>query len=153
MKETGNSGNTEDRVLKSYPVPSDLIDKLVVNFGNFLEVVSTEEAAGKGRESILGGEANQYVTSPTRPGCPPGKSFKAPSVLTEVASEDSHSQCSGTAEEAYSEFDKQPSPSCQSPGLEPACEERAQNPYLKNSVTTREFLVHENIREHSKGGI
>ncbi|XP_031216248.1 interleukin-31 receptor subunit alpha isoform X2 [Mastomys coucha] len=68
MKETENSGNTEDRVLKPCPVPADLTDKL-------------------------------------------------------------------------------------RPGLEPPCEEQAQNPYLKNSVTTREFLVHENIPEHSQGEI
>ena len=72
MKETGNSGDTEDVVLKPCPVPADLIDKLVVNFENFLEVVLTEEA-GKGQASILGGEANEYVTSPSRPDGPPFK--------------------------------------------------------------------------------
>ncbi|XP_034379264.2 LOW QUALITY PROTEIN: interleukin-31 receptor subunit alpha [Arvicanthis niloticus] len=152
MKETENSGNTEDRALKPCPVPADLIDKLVVNFGNFLEIVSTEEA-GKGQESTLGGEANEYVTSPSRPDGPPGKSFKEPSVLTEAASEDSHSERSGMAEEAYSEFEKQSPSSCQSPGLEPPCEERAQNPYLKNSVATREFLVHKNTPVHIEGEI
>lgn len=152
MKEPENSGNTEDRVLQPYPVPADLIDKLVVNFENFLEVVSTEEA-GKGLESICGGEANEYVTSPSRPDCPAGQCFKEPSVLAEVVSQDPHSQYSGTAEEAYLEFDKQPSSSCQSPGLEPPCEEHAQNPYLRNSVTTREFLVHGYIPERSKGDI
>lgn len=152
MKETENSGNTEDQVLKPCPVPADLTDKLVVNFENFLEVVSTAEA-GKGQESVLGGEANEYVTSPSRADCPPGKSFKEPSVLTEAASEDCHSRTPGMAEETYSELDNQPLPSCQSPGLEPPCEERAQNPYLKNSVTTREFLMHENIPEYSKGEI
>ncbi|XP_021064198.1 interleukin-31 receptor subunit alpha isoform X2 [Mus pahari] len=152
MKETENPENTEDRVPKPCPVSADLIDKLVVNFENFLEVVLTEEA-GKGQVSILGGEANEYVTSPSRPDGPPGKSFKEPSVLTEVASEDSPSpfpQTSGMAEEAYSELARQPSSSCQNPGLAPSGEEQAQNPYLKNSVTTREFLVHENIPEHSK---
>ncbi|XP_038959084.1 interleukin-31 receptor subunit alpha isoform X1 [Rattus norvegicus] len=152
MKETENSGNTEDQVLKPCPVPADLTDKLVVNFENFLEVVLTAEA-GKGQESVLGGEANEYVTSPSRADCPPGKSFKEPSVLTEAASEDCHSRTPGMAEETYSELDNQPLPSCQSPGLEPPCEERAQNPYLKNSVTTREFLMHENIPEYSKGEI
>ncbi|GAB1298551.1 Interleukin-31 receptor subunit alpha [Apodemus speciosus] len=152
MKEPENSGNTEDRILKPCPVPADLIDKLVVNFENFLEVVSTEEA-GKGQESVWGGEANEYVTSPSRPDCPPGKCFTEPSVLTEVASEDSHSQCSGTAEEAYLEFDKQPSSSCQGPGPEAPREGHAQNPYLRNSVTTREFLVHGYIPEHSEGDI
>lgn len=150
MKETENSGNAGDRVLKPCPVPADLTDKLVVNFENFLEIVSTAEA-GKGQESVLGGEANEYVTSPSRADCPPGKSFKEPSVLTEAASEDCCSQSWGMAEETYSELDKQPLPSCQSPELETPCEEQAQNPYLKNSVTTREFLMHENIPEYSKG--
>lgn len=153
MKETGNSGNTEDGVLKPCPDPVDLIDKLAVNFENFLEVVSTEEAGQEGQASTLGGEANEYVASPSRPDGPPWESFKEPSVLTEVASEDSHSLCSGMADEAYSELARQPSSSCQSPGLAPPHEEQAQNPYLKNSVTTREFLVHENISEHSKGEV
>ncbi|CAH6787651.1 interleukin-31 receptor subunit alpha [Phodopus roborovskii] len=148
-KESGNSGNTEDRALKPCSVPADLIDKLVVNFENFLEVVSTEEAR-KGQESILGGEANEYVTSPSRPDCPQGKSFKEPSVLTEVAPGDAHNQCLGMTEEIYTEFNEQPLSSSQSPEPEPLCEEQAPNPYLKNSVTTREFLVHETVPELSK---
>ncbi|XP_005065594.2 LOW QUALITY PROTEIN: interleukin-31 receptor subunit alpha [Mesocricetus auratus] len=148
-KESENSGNTEDRALKPHSVPADLIDKLVVNFENFLEVISTEEAR-KGQESILGGEANEYVTSPSRPDCPPGESFKESPVLTEVAPGDSHSQCLGMTEETYTEFNEQPLSSDQSPEPESLCEEPAPNPYLKNSVTTREFLVHENIPEHTK---
>lgn len=121
----------------------------MVNFENFLEVISTEEAR-KGQESILGGEANEYVTSPSRPDCPPGESFKESPVLTEVAPGDSHSQCLGMTEETYTEFNEQPLSSDQSPEPESLCEEPAPNPYLKNSVTTREFLVHENIPEHTK---
>ncbi|XP_042117494.2 interleukin-31 receptor subunit alpha [Peromyscus maniculatus bairdii] len=144
-KEPENSGNTEGRVLKPCSVPADLVDKLMVNFETFLEVVSTEEAR-KGQESILGGEENEYVTSPSRPDCPPGKSFKEASVLTEAAPGEAYNQCLGTTEETYTEFNEQLLSSGHSPEREPLCEERAPNPYLKNSVTTREFL----IPEHTK---
>lgn len=121
-----------------------------MNFENFLEVVPTEKA-GKGQESILGGEANEYVTSPSWPGCPPEeKTFKEPSILTEVASGDSHSQCLEMEEETYS--NKRLPFSGQSLEQEPPCEERDLTRYLKNSVSTREFLVHENVPEH-KGEI
>lgn len=112
----------------------------MVNFENFLEVLSAEEAR-KGQESILGGEANEYVTSPSRPDCPPA---------TEVIPGDTHNQGLGTTEETYTEFNEQRLSSGQSPGPEPLSEERPPNPYLKNSVTTREFLVHGNIPEHTK---
>lgn len=120
----------------------------MVNFGNFLEVLSTEEAR-KGQESILGGEANEYVTSPSRPDCPPGGSFKEPPA-TGVIPGDTHNQCSGMTEETYAEFNEQLLSSGQSPEPEPLSEERPLNPYLKNSVTTREFLVHGNIPGHTK---
>ncbi|XP_051028368.1 interleukin-31 receptor subunit alpha [Acomys russatus] len=149
LKESKNSGNTEDRVLKPCSVPADLIDKLVVNFENFLQVVPTEEA-GKGQENVLGG-VNEYVTSPSRPDCPPEETtFKEPSVLTEVASGDSHSQCLETEEETYSKSDKQLLFSGQSLEQEPPREEQALTPYLKNSLSTREFLVHKNVPEHNK---
>ncbi|KAK2488470.1 hypothetical protein MC885_015502 [Smutsia gigantea] len=53
--EFGDSMNTEDRILKPCPVPSELIDKLVVNTENFLEEVSTEELR-KSQENIWEGE-------------------------------------------------------------------------------------------------
>lgn len=120
----------------------------MVNFENFLEVLSTEEAR-KGQESILGGEANEYVTSPSRPDCPPGESFKEPPA-TEVIPGDTYNQCLGMTEEIYPEFNEQLLSSCPSPEPEPLREEQHPNPYLKNSVTTREFLVHGNIPEHTK---
>lgn len=120
----------------------------MVNFGNFLEVLSTEEAR-KGQESILGGEANEYVTSPSRPDCPLGESFKEPPA-TGVIPGNTHDQCSGMTEETYTEFNEQLLSSGQSPEPEPLSEERPPNPYLKNSVTTREFLVHGNIPGHTK---
>ncbi|KAL6030027.1 hypothetical protein STEG23_006795, partial [Scotinomys teguina] len=146
QKESENSGNTEDRVLKPCSVPADLVDKLMVNFENFLEVVSTEEAR-KGQESILGGEENEYVTSPSRPDCPPGKSFKESSVLTKVTPGDTYNQCLGTTDETYTEFNEQLMSSSHSPDGEPLCEEQAPNPYLKNSVTTREFLIPEHTKK------
>ncbi|CAO2592604.1 Interleukin-31 receptor subunit alpha [Lemmus lemmus] len=147
-KESENPGNTEDRILKPCSVPADLIDKLVVNFENFLEVLSTEEAR-KGQENILGGEANEYVTSPSRPDCPLGESFKE-HPATEVIPRDTHNQCLGMTEETYTEFNEQLLSAGQSPEPEPLSEEQPPNPYLKNSVTTREFLVHGNIPEHTK---
>ena len=60
----------EDRILKLCSAPSDFIDKLVVTFENVLEELSTEEPE-KGQENTLGGEKNEYVTSPYRPYCPP----------------------------------------------------------------------------------
>ncbi|XP_055459461.1 interleukin-31 receptor subunit alpha [Psammomys obesus] len=150
LKDSKTTGNTEDRALKPSLVPADLIDKLVVSFENFLEVVSREEA-GKGQESLWGGEENEYVASPSRPASPPGKNFQEPSLLTEAASGDSHSRPLGMVEETESEFSKRLPSSGQSPGQEPPGEEPALNPYLKNSVTTREFLVHENFPEHNKG--
>ncbi|XP_029797067.1 interleukin-31 receptor subunit alpha [Suricata suricatta] len=60
LKESEDPVNMEEeRVLKPCFAPSDLIDKLVVNFGNFLEEVSTEEL-GKGQENILREEKNDF---------------------------------------------------------------------------------------------
>uniref|UniRef100_A0A8C9PQX8 Interleukin-31 receptor subunit alpha n=1 Tax=Spermophilus dauricus TaxID=99837 RepID=A0A8C9PQX8_SPEDA len=141
LKEFDDSVNTEDSILKSYCVPSDLIDKLVVNFENFLEEVFIEEAE-KGQENIWGGEKNEYVTSPNRPDCPPEKSSQ---VLTEIPSR--KSQLSEMSEDNSSEVEEQLLSSGESLGPDYFYEEGALNPYLKNSVTTREFLVHETKTE------
>ncbi|XP_029422925.1 interleukin-31 receptor subunit alpha [Nannospalax galili] len=147
-EEVDDSGNTDDRILKVCSVPADLIDKLVVNFENFLEVISTEEVA-KGQENILGGEANEYVTSPSRPPCSPGKSLEEPLVITEITSRDSNNQCLEMVEEIYSQANEQLLSSGQSLGLD-YLSEGVPNPYLKNSVTTREFLVHDNAHQETK---
>ncbi|XP_023602368.1 interleukin-31 receptor subunit alpha [Myotis lucifugus] len=68
LREVDDAGSTEDRILKPWAAPSDLIDKLAVNFDNFLEEDSAEEAE-KGQENILGGDKNEYVISPFRPYC------------------------------------------------------------------------------------
>ncbi|MBZ3884994.1 Interleukin-31 receptor subunit alpha [Sciurus carolinensis] len=146
IKEFDGSANTEDSILKSYSAPSDLTDKLVVNFENFLEEVSTEETE-KSQENILGGEKNEYVTSPNRPDCPPGKSLK---VLTEIPSGKSQLSYLGMSEENFSEAEEQLLSSGESLDQGYFCEEGASNPYLKNSVTTREFLVHEKLPDHTK---
>ncbi|KAM6156515.1 interleukin-31 receptor subunit alpha [Erethizon dorsatum] len=139
LKEFDDSVNTEDKTLKPCSAPSDLIDKLVVNFGNFLEEASTEEA-GKSQENILGVEKNEYVTAPYRSDYPPGKSFEGSLVLTEIPSRKSQHLYSGMAEEFCSEAKEELPCSGQSSGPDHQCADRAPNPYLKNSVTTREFL-------------
>lgn len=146
LKVFDDSVSTEDSILKSYCAPSDLTDKLVVNFENFLEEVSTEEAE-KGQEHIWGGEKNEYVTSPNRPDCPPEKS---PQVLTEVPSRRSQLSYLEMSEENFSEVEEQLLSSGESLGPDYFCEEGASNPYLKNSVTTREFLVHEKLPDYPK---
>ncbi|KAM4875928.1 interleukin-31 receptor subunit alpha [Thomomys bottae] len=144
LKEFDDSVNIEDQILKPSSVPTDLTDKLVVNFESFLEDISTEEA-GKSQKTIWGGETNEYVTSPYRPGCAPGKSFEGPLTLPEIPSrksQDAKKICSEAIEQLYY--------SDQSLGSNHLSEEGAPNPYLKNSVTTREFLVHENVSEQIK---
>ena len=150
VKEFDDSVNMEEeRILKPCSVPSDLIDKLVVDFENFLEEFSTEEP-GKGQENILGGEKNEYVTSPYRPYCPTGKHFKELPLATEIPSRKSQYLSSGVPEGTSSEDKEQLLSSASSLGLDHLCEEGAPNPYLKNSVTTREFLVPEKLPDQTK---
>lgn len=130
----------EDRVLKPCYAPSDLIDKLVVNFENFLEEVSTEEL-GKGQENILREEKNEYVTSPYRPYCPP--------ISTEIPQSKSQQLCSRIPEGILLESKEQIFSSVQNLGPDHLCEGEP-NPYLKNSVTTREFLTSEKLPEQTK---
>uniref|UniRef100_I3M587 Interleukin-31 receptor subunit alpha n=1 Tax=Ictidomys tridecemlineatus TaxID=43179 RepID=I3M587_ICTTR len=141
LKEFDDSVNTEESILKSYCVPSDLIDKLMVNFENFLEEVSIEEAK-KGQENIWGGEKNEYVASPNRPDCPPEKSSQ---FLTEIPS-----RTPQISEDNSSKVEEQLLSSGESLGPDYFYEEGALNPYLKNSVTTREFLVHEKLPDETK---
>uniref|UniRef100_G1STW9 Interleukin-31 receptor subunit alpha n=1 Tax=Oryctolagus cuniculus TaxID=9986 RepID=G1STW9_RABIT len=145
LKELDDAGNTEDRILKSCSAPSDLIDKLVVNFENFLEDVSTGEA-GKGWESIWGGEKNEYVTPPSRRDCPPGRSVEGALPLTEpLPAGLTQHLLPTTRGGGCSEAPGQPLPS--GPGLG---EDDAPTLYLKNSVTTREFLVSEVLPDHTE---
>nr|XP_012631126.1 interleukin-31 receptor subunit alpha isoform X3 [Microcebus murinus] len=150
LKEFDDSVNLEeDRILKPYSTPSDLIDKLVVNFENFLEDVSIEET-GKSQENILGGEKNEYMTSPYRTEYAPGKSFEESLVSTEIPPRKSQHPCLRMPEGTYSEAKEQLLFSSPSLGPDYFGEEGAPNPYLKNSVTTREFLVSERLPEHTK---
>lgn len=138
LKEFDDPMNMEgDRVLKPYSAPSDFIDKLVVNFENFLEEVSTEEL-GKGQENILKEEKNEYVTSPYWP-------YHHP-ISTEIPQR--KPQHSGIPEGTSSETKEQLS-SVQSLGSEHLREEGEPNPYLKNSVMTREFVTSEKPQDEA----
>ncbi|XP_010851807.1 PREDICTED: interleukin-31 receptor subunit alpha isoform X3 [Bison bison bison] len=138
LKEFDDSVNREDGILKPCYSPNDFIDKLVVNFENFLEVVSAENP-GKGCENILGGEKNEYVASPNRPYCP--------TVSTEIPPRGPQCLSSGMLEGTCPETRERLLPPTQGCGPDHLCEEGAPNPYLKNSVTTREFLVSEKLPE------
>lgn len=142
LKEFDDSVNTEeDGILKPCSAPSDLIDRLVVNFENFLEVVSTEEPE-KGQENILGGEKNEYMTSPYGTYCP--------AVSVKIPPRESQHLCSGTPEGICSEAKEHPLPPTQGLGPDHLCGEGAPNPYLKNSVTTREFLMSEKLLDQTQ---
>ncbi|XP_007942370.1 interleukin-31 receptor subunit alpha [Orycteropus afer afer] len=142
-----DSVNTEDRILRPF-YPSDLIDKLVVNFENFLEV-STEEPL-KHQKSIAGGEKNEYVTSPYMLHCTPGKTSQEPPISAKISPRKSQYICLGMPERPCSKAKQHLLFSCES--LEPdyLCEEGILNPYLRNSVTTREFLVPEKLPDQTK---
>ncbi|XP_004380533.1 interleukin-31 receptor subunit alpha [Trichechus manatus latirostris] len=137
--------NTEgNRILKPHYAPSDLTDKMVVNFGNFLEEVSTEEPL-KYQKNIVGGEKNDYVTSPYMPSCPPVKSFQEPLVSAKILPIKPQSLCVGMPKGTCSEDKEQLLFSGHH-----FCDEGAPNPYLKNSVTMREFLTSEKLPDQTK---
>ncbi|XP_030653697.1 interleukin-31 receptor subunit alpha isoform X1 [Nomascus leucogenys] len=154
LKESDDSVNTGNRILKPYSTPSDklVIDKLVVNFGNVLQEIFTDEAR-MGQENNLGGEKNEYVTYPFRPDCPLGKSFEALPVSPEIPPRKSQYLRLRMPEGTCLEAKEQLLFSGQSLVPDHLCEEGAPNPYLKNSVTTREFLVSEKLPEHTKGEV
>ncbi|XP_012788167.2 interleukin-31 receptor subunit alpha [Sorex araneus] len=148
LKEFDDPMNREeDRILKPCPIPHDLIDKLVVNFENFLEDVSVEPPR-KGQENVLGGEENEYVTSPFRPYCSVEKSFEDYSISTKDPPTKTQ-LCPDMLEGSRSEV-KEHFSSTQRSGPDHFSEEEAPNPYLKNSVTTREFLGSETLLDQSK---
>ncbi|EHH26504.1 hypothetical protein EGK_16498 [Macaca mulatta] len=157
LKESDDSVNTEDRILKPCSTPSDklVIDKSVVNFGNVLQEMFTDEAR-TGQENNLGGEKNEYVTHPFRPDCPLGKSFEELPVSPEIPPRKSQYLRSRMPEGTCLEAEEQLLVSGQSlESLAPdhVQEAAAPNPYLKNSVTTREFLVSQKLPEHTKGEV
>ncbi|PNI24091.1 IL31RA isoform 8 [Pan troglodytes] len=154
LKESDDSVNTEDRILKPCSTPSDklVIDKLVVNFGNVLQEIFTDEAR-TGQENNLGGEKNEYVTYPFRPDCPLGKSFEELPVSPEIPPRKSQYLRSRMPEGTRPEAKEQLLFSGQSLVPDHLCEEGVPNPYLKNSVTAREFLVSEKLPEHTKGEV
>ncbi|XP_013963900.1 interleukin-31 receptor subunit alpha isoform X1 [Canis lupus baileyi] len=142
LKESDDPVNMEeDQVLKPYSAPTDFIDKLVVNFENFLEEVSTEEL-GKSQENILKEEKNKHVTSPY---C-----LHHPPISTEIPQRKPQQLCSRIPEGTCSETKEQLFSSVQSLGPDHLCEEGEPNPYLKNSVTTREFVCLKNFKTKPK---
>ncbi|KAJ8778478.1 hypothetical protein J1605_013665, partial [Eschrichtius robustus] len=142
LKEFDDSVNTEeDGILKPCSAPSDLTDRLVVNFENFLEAVSTEEPE-KGQENILGGEKNEYMTSPYRTYCP--------AVSVEIPPRESQHLRSGMPEGICSEAKEHLLPPTQGLGPDHLCGEGAPNPYLENTVTTREFLMSEKLLDQTQ---
>lgn len=146
LKDFDDTVNTEeDRILKPCTVSQDLIDKLVVNFENFLEEVSIEPT--NDRENVLGGEENEYVYTPYRPYYPVEKSFEDPSILTKIPPAESllYPEMPASCSEA-----KEHLSSTQSLRPDHFSEEEAMNPYLKNSVTTREFLMSETLLDQSQ---
>ncbi|XP_027719278.1 interleukin-31 receptor subunit alpha isoform X2 [Vombatus ursinus] len=123
----------------------DLIDKLVVDFENFLDKAEVHRVEMmKMPENILSGENKEYVNSTCNFYSPSGKVFQGLSSSALIPLEETEEQCSERPDEETK--DK----SCQRPNasgiLEPEqqpWEEVGLNPYLKNSVTTREFLTSE----------
>lgn len=140
LKDTGDSVSSEEgRILKPCSAPRDLIDQLVVSFENFLEEVPTEES-GKGQESLPGGEKNEYVTSPYRPHCAPGDSPLGRA----------QHPCPGGPEGSGPAAGERLPGSAASPGPAQVGEEGLPTLYLKNSLTTREFLGSEKLPDQTK---
>lgn len=81
----------------------------------------------------------------------PPTSSKAPPMAAEAPPREPQRLCSGSQEGTSPEAEEQLVPSAQRPGPASACEEEgAPTPYLKNSVTTREFLVSEERPDQTK---
>ncbi|KAM6224351.1 LOW QUALITY PROTEIN: interleukin-31 receptor subunit alpha [Rhynchocyon petersi] len=124
-----------DKISKPQYDPSDFIDKLVVNFEYFVEDASIEEPLKPQKKIAVGWEKNEYVTSPNMPYCPVGKSFQ------EIPPRKAENPSEGMPEEACLEAREQLLSSGQSLSPDPLYEDGAPNPYLKNSVTTRELCL------------
>ncbi|XP_075399137.1 interleukin-31 receptor subunit alpha [Tenrec ecaudatus] len=145
----GNSVSTEDRILALYYDTSDLIDKLVVSSENFLEGVSTEELL-KCQKNIVGEGKNEYVIALCTPDHPLRKSFREPLISPESPPRKPQDLFVGMPEGPCSEAKEQLLLSDQSLKPDPVCQEGTPNPYLKNSVTTREFLASEELPDQTE---
>ncbi|XP_068952590.1 interleukin-31 receptor subunit alpha isoform X2 [Petaurus breviceps papuanus] len=140
----GKMKAVDERIPKPYLSSSgDLIDKLVVDFETFLDKTEVHRVEMmKMQENILSGERKKYVNSSYNFYSPSGKVFQGlpPSALISLK---------GTQEPSSERSDEEAKdrPSQRPSGiLEPEqqpWEEVGLNPYLKNSVTTREFLSSE----------
>ncbi|XP_020852952.1 interleukin-31 receptor subunit alpha isoform X2 [Phascolarctos cinereus] len=148
----GKMKAVDERILKPYLSSSgDLIDKLVVDFENFLDKAEVHRVEMmKMQENILSGE-KKYVNSPYNFYSPSGKVFQGLPSSALIPLEETQEQCSERPdEETKDSFFLPPNASgILEPELQP-WEEAGLNPYLKNSVTTREFLNSEKFSDPIK---
>ncbi|XP_072461713.1 interleukin-31 receptor subunit alpha [Notamacropus eugenii] len=131
----------DERILKPYLLSSgDLIDKLVVDFENFLDKTEVHRVEMmKMQENILSGE-KKYVNSTCNFYSPSGQVFQGLPPSTLISLEGTQEQCSESSDEEAKNRPSQRPSGILEPEQQP-WEEAGLNPYLKNSVTTREFLT------------
>uniref|UniRef100_F6VD74 Interleukin-31 receptor subunit alpha n=1 Tax=Monodelphis domestica TaxID=13616 RepID=F6VD74_MONDO len=144
----GKTKAIDERIPKPFLSSSgDLIDKLVVDFENFLDKTEVQRVElMKMPENVSSGE-EKYVDTPYSRCNPSGEVFQAPSSAL-ISLGGTQEQSSGRPEEEVKDRLFQ-SPSS-SEALELEQEEARLNPYLKNSVTTREFLTSEKFSDPIK---
>ncbi|KAM9097040.1 interleukin-31 receptor subunit alpha isoform X1 [Sarcophilus harrisii] len=140
----------DERIPKPYLFSSgDLIDKLVVDFENFLDKT---EVPGvdlmKTQESILSVEGKKYVNSPYNFYSPSGQVFQGLLSSALVSLKGTQEPSSERLDEETKDktFQKPNASEILEPEQQP-WEEAGLNPYLKNSVTTREFLTSEEFSD------
>ncbi|XP_036596819.1 interleukin-31 receptor subunit alpha [Trichosurus vulpecula] len=140
----GKMKAVDERILKPYLSSSgDLVDKLVVDFENFLDKTEVHRIEMmKMQENILSGEKKKYVNSPYNFYSPSGKVFQGLPTSALTSFEGTQEQCSERSDEEAEERPSQRPSGILEPEQQP-WEEAGLNPYLKNSVTTREFLTSE----------
>ncbi|XP_043834322.1 interleukin-31 receptor subunit alpha [Dromiciops gliroides] len=142
----------DERIPKPYFSSSgDLIDKLVVDFENFLDKTEVHRVELlKMKENILGGE-EKYVNSPRNFYSPSGKVFQGlpSSALISLQGTQEQSSERPDKEAKGRPFQRPSAGGILEPEQQP-WEEAGLNPYLKNSVTTREFLTSEKFSDPIK---
>ncbi|XP_006891605.1 PREDICTED: interleukin-31 receptor subunit alpha [Elephantulus edwardii] len=139
LKEAQLDSVTNTDVDKILKLQYELSDELMVNSERLLVDVCIEESLK--HQKNIEGEKNEYVTSPYMLSSSPRKSLLEVPTSAEIPPRKAESLSEGTPPATCSDTKEQLLASGQS--LTPAhlCEETAPNPYLKNSVTTREFLT------------
>ncbi|XP_044513665.1 interleukin-31 receptor subunit alpha [Gracilinanus agilis] len=147
----GKTKAIDERIPKLFLSSSgDLIDKLVVDFENFLDKTEVQRVElMKMQENVSSGE-EKYVNTPYSRYNPSGKVFQAPSSAL-ISLGGTQEQSSGRPEEEVKDRLFQNASSSEVLELEQRhWEEAGLNPYLKNSVTTREFLTSEKFSDPIK---